>query len=67
VVPVASNTGVGVEELLRLIEHGFPTPSLHPNPHATTPAGEDLPNPPTDPAAPLVAQVIRTTTDPFAG
>ncbi len=67
VVPVSSATGVGVEELLRLIEHGFPTPSLHPNPFATTPAGADLPNPPTDPSAPLVAQVIRTTTDPFAG
>ncbi len=66
-IPVASNTGVGVEELLRLIEHGFPTPSLHPNPHATTPSGEDLPNPPTEASAPLVAQVIRTTTDPFAG
>lgn len=66
-IPVASHTGVGVEELLRLIEHGFPTPSLHPNPHATTPAGEDLPNPPTEASAPLVAQVIRTTTDPFAG
>jgi small GTP-binding protein domain len=67
VLPVASNTGVGVEELLRLIEHGFPTPSLHPNPSATTPAGAELPTPPTDPNAPLVAQVIRTTTDPFAG
>lgn len=67
VLPVASNTGVGVEELLRLIEHGFPTPSLHPNPSATTPAGAELPTPPTDPSAPLVAQVIRTTTDPFAG
>lgn len=67
VVPVASNTGVGVEELLRLIEHGFPTPSLHPNPHTTTPGGLDLPNPPTEANAPLVAQVIRTTTDPFAG
>jgi elongation factor G len=67
VVPVASNTGVGVEELLRLIEHGFPTPSLHPNPAATTITGQDLPNPPTDPNAPLVAQVIRTTTDPFSG
>ena len=66
-VPVASNTGVGVEELLRLIEHGFPTPSLHPNPAITGLDGTDLPNPPTDPAAPLVAQVIRTTTDPFAG
>ncbi len=66
-VPVSSNTGVGVEELLRLIEHGFPTPSLHPNPNTTTPAGLDLPNPPTEASAPLVAQVIRTTTDPFAG
>ena len=67
VVPVASNTGVGVEELLRLIEHGFPTPSLHPNPAATSPSGGELPVPQTDPDAPLVAQVIRTTTDPFAG
>ena len=67
VVPVASNTGVGVEELLRLIEHGFPTPSLHPNPAATSPSGGELPVPQTDPGAPLVAQVIRTTTDPFAG
>ncbi len=66
-VPVASNTGVGVEELLRLIEHGFPTPSLHPNPPITTPAGGALPPAETDPGAPLVAQVIRTTTDPFAG
>ena len=68
VVPVASNTGVGVEELLRLIAHGFPTPSLHPNPPVSSPAGEELPDAPaTDPSAPLVAQVIRTTTDPFAG
>ena len=67
VVPVASNTGVGVEELLRLIAHGFPTPSLHPNPAVESPAGDELPTPATDPAEPLVAQVIRTTTDPFAG
>ena len=67
VVPVASNTGVGVEELLRLIAHGFPTPSLHPNPAIESPAGEELPTPATDPSEPLVAQVIRTTTDPFAG
>ena len=67
VVPVASNTGVGVEELLRLIAHGFPTPSLHPNPAITALSGEELPTPDADPSAPLVAQVIRTTTDPFAG
>lgn len=67
VVPVASHTGVGVEELLRLIEHGFPTPSLHSNPPIASPNGDDLPTPATDPSEPLVAQVIRTTTDPFAG
>ncbi|MGC3955826.1 MAG: elongation factor G-like protein EF-G2 [Propionicimonas sp.] len=67
VLPVASNTGVGVEELLRLIAHGFPTPSLHPNPPVTSPSGEELPVPASDPDGPLVAQVIRTTTDPFAG
>jgi len=67
VVPVAANTGVGVEELLRLIAHGFPTPSLHPNPAVTSPDGTPQPSPATDPDAPLVAQVIRTTTDPFAG
>ena len=67
VVPVQTGTGVGIEELLRLIEHGFPTPGLHPNPPLTTTDGEVLPQPDSDPAAPLVAQVIRTTTDPFAG
>ncbi len=67
VVPVASNTGVGVEELLRLIAHGFPTPSLHANPPIASPSGDDLPTPAADPSEPLVAQVIRTTTDPFAG
>ncbi|MDR1238068.1 MAG: elongation factor G-like protein EF-G2 [Propionibacteriaceae bacterium] len=66
-LPVSSATGVGVEELLALIEHGFPTPSSHPNPEADTLSGDPLQLPETDPAGPLVAQVIRTTTDPFAG
>lgn len=67
VVPVVQNSGVGTEELLSLIEHGFPTPSLHPNPPMTRLNGEDAGAAPSDPAAPLCAQVIRTTTDPFAG
>ncbi|MDR3069636.1 MAG: GTP-binding protein, partial [Propionibacteriaceae bacterium] len=67
VVPVSAATGVGIEELLRLMEHGFPTPSAHPNPAVTTLAGDPLDSPVTDAGAPLVAQVIRTTTDPFAG
>ncbi len=67
VLPVQTGTGVGIEELLALIERGFPTPGLHPNPALTTTDGEVLPQADSDPAAPLVAQVIRTTTDPFAG
>jgi elongation factor G len=67
VLPVQTGTGVGIEELLALIEHGFPTPGLHPNPPLTTVDGSVLPQPDSDPAGPLVAQVIRTTTDPFAG
>ncbi|MDR1712430.1 MAG: elongation factor G-like protein EF-G2 [Propionibacteriaceae bacterium] len=66
-VPISSATGVGVEELLSLIERGFPTPSSHPNPEVDSLKGDPLPLPATDPAGPLVAQVIRTTTDPFAG
>ncbi len=67
VLPVSSSTGVGVEELLAMVEHGFPTPSLHPNPSVEGLDGKALPAAPTDAKAPLVAQVIRTTTDPFAG
>nr|NLI51321.1 elongation factor G-like protein EF-G2 [Propionibacterium sp.] len=67
VVPVVATSGLGTEELLSLIEHGFPTPSLHPNPDFIRLTGENTGPAPTDPKAPLVAQVIRTTTDPFAG
>jgi elongation factor G len=67
VVPVQAHNGVGIDELISLIEKGFPTPSLHPNPDLLSAQGENLGPAPADPEAPLVAQVIRTTTDPFAG
>lgn len=67
VVPVVATKALGVEELLGLIEKGFPTPSLHPNPEALTLTGEATDKVVTDPDGPLLAQVIRTTTDPFAG
>ena len=67
VVPVVQSSGLGTEELLSLIEHGFPTPTLYPNPDFTRLNGDHAGPAPSDPSAPLVAQVIRTTTDPFAG
>lgn len=67
VIPVVANKGIGVEELLSLMEHGMPTPSMHPNPETVTPAGEALGPAGSAADEPLVAQVVRTTTDPFAG
>ena len=67
VVPVIQSSGLGTEELLSLIEQGFPTPSTHPNPTMVKLNGDEVGPAPSDPDAPLVAQVIRTTTDPFAG
>ncbi len=67
VVPVVQALGLGAEELLSLMRQGFPTASLHPNPETVRLNGDPQEPPPTDPDAPLVAQVIRTTTDPFAG
>ncbi len=67
VIPVQSHTGVGTEELIYLIQRGFPTPSLHPLPAITAPDGGELPAITCDPDGPLVAEVVRTTSDPFAG
>ncbi|WP_203569081.1 elongation factor G-like protein EF-G2 [Aestuariimicrobium ganziense] len=67
VIPVLSTNGVGTEELYSLIERGFPTPDLHELPQIGTPQGEPLDPMTADPDGELVAEVIRTTSDPFAG
>lgn len=67
VIPVQPATGVGIEELLSLIENGFPDPAQHSLPEVTTIDGTDLLDVTCDPDGPLVAQIVRTTSDPFAG
>ena len=67
VIPVSTETGVGSVELLQLLTTGFPPPTLHPLPAATTPEGDPLPPLQCDPDGPLVAEVIRTTSDPYVG
>lgn len=67
VIPVSALDGIGAEELLGLIERGFPTPCQHPLPEATTPNLDPLPGLECSPDAPLVAEVVRTTSDQFAG
>jgi elongation factor G len=67
IVPVNPPTGVGVPALLDLIVHAFPSPDRAWVPEVMTPGGGDFGALTVDPEGPLVAQVIRTTTDPYVG
>ncbi|GAA2150033.1 elongation factor G-like protein EF-G2 [Nocardioides koreensis] len=67
VVPVCSTTGVGCRELLDLATRGFPSPSEHPAPDVFAPSGKATPSISCDPDGPLVAEIVRTTSDPYVG
>ncbi|WP_448612968.1 elongation factor G-like protein EF-G2 [Modestobacter sp. URMC 112] len=67
VVCVAPLAGVGVRELLDLVVTAFPSPLQRPCPQVTGLDGRPLGPVGCDPAGPLVAEVVRTTTDPYLG
>ncbi len=67
VVPACSASGVGCEELLDLMVRGFPSPSEHPSPETFTPSGRAAETVDCDPSGPLVAEVVKTTSDPYVG
>jgi elongation factor G len=67
VVPVDSSTGVGAEELLDLIVAGFPSPLEHTCPEVFTPEGKRVGEVTCSPDGPLVAEVVKTTSDPYVG
>jgi elongation factor G len=67
VVPVDSSTGVGAPELLDLVVAGFPSPLEHPLPEVFTPEGQRGPELRCGPDGPLVAEVVKTTSDPYVG
>ena len=60
-------TGLGVVELLEVLVRGFPSPLEHPLPMVTTPGGDPREPITCDPSGPLVAEVIKTTSDPYVG
>lgn len=66
-VPVNPPTGVGVPALLDLVVGSFPPPDRAWMPAVMTPQGGDFGPLAADPDGPLVAQVIRTSTDPYVG
>src|SRR5918994_2273049 len=64
---VSPLTGVGVAELLDLLVSAFPCPMEHGCPPVTRPDGKPAPALSCDPDGPLVAEVVKTTTDPYLG
>ncbi len=60
-------SGLGVDALLELVVAGFPSPAEHGCPPVTRPDGSPAPALACDPDGPLVAEVVKTTTDPYLG
>jgi elongation factor G len=67
VLLAAPLSGVGIDSLLELMIAGFPSPTEHGCPTATRPDGSAAPPLTCDPDGPLVAEVVKTTTDPYLG
>ncbi|MDX6275548.1 MAG: elongation factor [Frankiales bacterium] len=67
VLGVTAPSGLGTTELLEVLTSAFPTPMEHPLPVVTAPNGEPRQPISCDPDGPLVAEVVKTTTDPYVG
>lgn len=67
VVPVVPTSGLGIPELIEVICRGLPQPVEHVLPSVFSPAGAERPALTGTPDGPLVAEVVKTTTDPYVG
>ncbi len=67
VLAASSPTGLGMTELLEVVTQGFPSPLEHEVPPVTAPDGSPRGPLSCDPTGPLVAEVVKTTTDPYVG
>jgi elongation factor G len=67
VLCAAPLSGVGIDALLELLISAFPCPMEHGCPTATRPDGGSASSLACDPDGPLVAEVVKTTTDPYLG
>jgi elongation factor G len=68
VLAVASPLGIGLEELLEVITQAFPSPLGHPLPAtASALSGDAVAGLACDPDGPLLAEVVKTTSDPYVG
>jgi elongation factor G len=67
VLPAAPLTMLGTDELLELLTQALPTPLEHPCPVVTRPDGGPASPISCDPDGPLVAEVVKTTSDSYLG
>ena len=67
VLPVCATSGLGLAELLEILSGGFPSPVELDPPATMTLGGAPGPSLNCDPDGPLVAEVVRTSVDPYLG
>lgn len=67
VIPVCSGSGVGTLELLEIATRGFPSPPEHRLPEVFAANGASRKPMACDPSGPLLAEVVKTTSDPYVG
>jgi len=63
----AAPLGIGLAELLEVMTQAFPAPQEHPLPAVTTLDGAAVRGLACDPGGPLLAEVIKTASDPYVG
>jgi elongation factor G len=64
---VASPHGIGLPELLEVMTSAFPAPAEHPLPDVTGLDGKPASGLSCDPDGPLLAEVVKTASDPYVG
>jgi elongation factor G len=67
VLAAAAPQGIGTSELLEVMTQAFPSPEEHPLPPVTTPDGKPVSGLSSDPRGLLLAEVVKTTSDPYVG
>jgi elongation factor G len=68
VLAVSSPLGIGLAELLEIVTQAFPSPLEHPLPPVVSAVtGEEVSGLTCDPDGPLLAEVVKTTSDPYVG
>ena len=67
VLAASSPHGIGMAELLEVMTQAFPAPGEHPPPAVTALDGKAVTNLASDPDGPLLAEVVKTTADPYVG